>query len=240
MTPRRDIGYMASEGCITLPIQDSCPAGLLALLNNYYEFIPENQIDNRHPDILRAHETEAGKCYKLLLTNENGLYRYDINDIVKVEYQYYNTPILSFVSKSGSILNITGEKLHLNHLLIAVEKLKSDFAFDIRQFRAVPDPEKLRYELFLDVRHLVLPEFVRSTILPVLDTYLCECNIEYDSKRKSKRLNAPCIHIMNASWEDNMRRSHTRAGKRDVQYKWLPLSPQRIEEDYQHINFSVE
>ena len=138
------------------------------------------------------------------------------------------------------MLSITGEKLHLNHFLIAVSRLKSHFALDIRQFRAVPDPEKLRYEVFLDVRTVVLREFVRSTILPALDTCLCECNIEYNSKRSSGRLNAPCIHIMNASWEDNIRRRHTQAGKRDVQYKWLQLSPQRIEEDYQYINFSVE
>jgi len=240
IAPRRDIGYMASEGCITLPVRDSTPAGLLALFNNYYEFIPEEQIDSTQPDILPAHETEVGKCYKLLLTNENGLYRYDIDDIVKVEDRYRNTPILSFVRKSGNILSIAGEKLHLNHFLIAIGKLKSQLTLDIQQFRAIPDPEKLRYEVFLDVRTIVLPEFVRSTILPVLDTYLCECNIEYDSKRKSKRLNAPCIHIMNASWEDNMRSIHIRAGKRDIQYKWLQLSSQRIEEDYQYINFSVE
>jgi GH3 auxin-responsive promoter len=236
----RDVGYMASEGCITLPLEDSAPAGVLALQNNYYEFIPETQLDHTYPDILLACELEAGKCYKVILTNENGLYRYDINDIVRVDGFYHQTPVISFLRKSGNILNIAGEKLHLNHCLSAIDRLQSGFSLDIRQFRIVSDPANLRYEFFLDIRSELPEESMHKALLSALDAALCENNIEYDSRRRSKRLNPPCIHVMDSSWEDEVRKEHAQFGQRDVQYKWPQLSAEKDKIDARHINYTIQ
>lgn len=236
----RDIGYMASEGCITLPLEDAAPAGILALQNNYYEFIPETQLDYMHPDILTVSEIEAGNCYKALLTNENGLYRYDINDIVKVEGLYQQTPVISFLRKSGNILNIAGEKLHLNHCLSAINRLQSGFSINIHQFRIAPDLTNLRYEFFLDIRSEVPEESMHDALLTSLDASLCENNIEYDSRRRSKRLNSPCIHVMDSSWEDEVRKEHAQFGQRDVQYKWRQLSAEKNEVDSRHIKYTIQ
>ncbi len=239
-TPLRDLGYIASEGCITLPLEDATPAGILALRNNYYEFIPETQLNSPHPDILTAGELDADSCYKILLTNENGLYRYDINDIVKVDGFYHQAPIISFLRKSGNILDIAGEKLHLNHCLAAIAKIQSRFSLDIHQFRIVPDQENLRHEFFIDIKSEVSEEFMHKELLPALDAYLCENNIEYDSRRKSKRINAPCIHVMDSAWEDDVRKEHTNIDRRDVQYKWIQLSTARIDVDYRHIKYTIK
>lgn len=236
----RDVGYMASEGCITLPLQDATPCGVLALQNNYYEFIPEAQLDSKHPDILTACELEAGNCYKILLTNENGLYRYDINDIVRVEDLYHETPVISFLRKSGNILNIAGEKLHLNHCLSALDSLQSKFSLDIHQFRIVPDLTSLRYEFYIDIRSKVPEESRHMGLLMALDAFLCSNNIEYDSRRKSKRLNLPCIHLMDSSWEDEIRKEHAQFRQRDVQYKWLQFSMEKINADRKHIKQTIQ
>lgn len=236
----RDIGYMASEGCITLPIEDATPAGILALQNNYYEFIPETQLDSRHPDILTAGELEEGNCYKIILTNENGLYRYDINDIVRVEGLYHQTPVISFLRKSGNVLNIAGEKLHLNHCLSAIDRLQSEVPLGIHQFRIVADLTNLRYEFLLDIRSKVPEKAMHNALLAALDAYLCESNIEYDSRRRSKRLNSPCIHLMDSSWEDDVRKEHAQCGQRDIQYKWVQLSSERNKVDYGHIRYTIQ
>lgn len=236
----RDIGYMASEGSITLPLEDATPIGVLALQNNYYEFIPEAQLDYTHPDILTVSELDAGNCYKVLLTNENGLYRYDINDIVKVEGLYHQTPVISFLRKSGNILNIAGEKLHLNHCLSAIDRLQSGFSLDIHQFRIVPDLTNLRYEFFLDIRSEVPEESIHNALLTALDASLCANNIEYDSRRRSKRLNPPCIHVMDSSWEDEVRKEHAQFGQRDVQYKWRQLSAEKNKVDSKHIKYTIQ
>lgn len=236
----RDVGYMASEGCITLPLDDAAPAGVLGLRNNYYEFIPETQLEHTDPDILTACDLEAGKCYKIILTNENGLYRYDINDIVSVNGFYHKTPVISFLRKSGNFLNIAGEKLHLNHCLSAIDKLQSVYSLDIRQFRLVPDQANLRYEFLLDIRAGVPGESMHKVLLTALDSALCENNIEYDSRRRSKRLNPPCIHVMDPSWEDEVRKEHSQFEKRDVQYKWRQLSAEREKADSRHIKYTIQ
>lgn len=236
----RDVGYMASEGCITLPLDDAASAGVLALRNNYYEFVPEMQLDRANPDIFTASELEAGKCYKLILTNENGLYRYDLNDMVRVEGFYQRTPVISFLRKSGNMLNIAGEKLHLNHCLSAVDRLQSVFSLDIRKFRIVSDRDNLRYDFFLDIRSSIPEGSLSKTVLTALDAALCENNIEYDSRRRSKRLNAPCVHVMDSSWEDAVRKEHARFGRRDAQYKWSQLSAQRDRLDSRHIRYTIQ
>ncbi len=236
----RDVGYMASEGCITLPLEDAAPASVLALQNNYYEFIPETQLDYADPDILTASELEVGKCYKVILTNDNGLYRYDINDIVRVDGFYHETPVISFLRKSGNILNIAGEKLHLNHCLSAIDSLQAGFPLDIHQFRIVSDLTNLRYEFFLDIRSEVPGESMHKALLTALDAALCENNIEYDSRRRSKRLNSPCIHVMDSSWEDEVRKDHVQFGQRDVQYKWPQLSAEKDKTDSRHIKYTIQ
>ncbi len=239
-TPKRDIGYMASEGCFNLPCQDSIPSGILAIRNNYYEFIPENQSDSENPDILSAGEIKDGAFYKIILTNESGLYRYDINDIVKVDGFHNKTPLISFVRKDVSYLNVAGEKLHINHFLTAVRALKTDFSIAVRQFRAVPDNRKLRYELLLDIRSRINSGFIRDTLRPAIDMLLRRCNIEYDAKRKSGRLNLPCIHIMKPSWEENLRKTHILDGRLDIQYKWIHISGEFMETDRPHIKYTID
>jgi hypothetical protein len=238
--PKRDIGYMASEGCFNLPCQDSIPSGILAIRNNYYEFIPEGQAESSARDLLSVGEIKEGACYKILLTNESGLYRYDINDIVKVDGFHNRTPLISFVRKDVSFLNIAGEKLHINHFLIAIKDLKSDFSIDIHQFRVVPDNRKLRYELLLDIRTRINPGSIRETLVPAIDALLRECNIEYDAKRKSGRLNAPCIHVMKPSWEEKLRRSHISEGRRDIQYKWVHITEKFMDADRPHIKYTID
>ncbi|HZW35101.1 MAG TPA: GH3 auxin-responsive promoter family protein, partial [Isosphaeraceae bacterium] len=49
-TPVRDVGLIASEGRMTIPIEDGTPAGLLDIRHHYFEFIPEDQADRPEPE----------------------------------------------------------------------------------------------------------------------------------------------------------------------------------------------
>ncbi len=239
-TPKRDIGYMASEGCMTLPFEDATTGGILALKNHFYEFIPEDQIDSNTPDILGVADLEEGACYKILLTNENGLFRYDINDIIHVDGFYHRAPVVSFVRKSGNMASIAGEKLHLNHVLSAVDKVQSRFGFVVNQFRVVPDPAGLRYEFYFDAGAEIPKPILGRDVLPALDECLCETNMEYASRRRSGRLNAPLLHVMVPSWAETSRQAHGQFGQRDVQHKWVQMAPSKIETDHRHILYTIE
>jgi hypothetical protein len=238
--PRRDLGYMASEGGITIPLADATSSGLPALRNHYYEFIPLADDGSAGPAISGAHELEAGRCYRILLTNENGLYRYDINDIVRADGFHKHAPLISFVRKSGTMTDIAGEKLHLNHVLFAMENLQARYSLGVRQFRAASDIAMRRYDVFLDIPRDLPADFLRDAILPSLDGSLCECNIEYAAKRKSGRLHPPRIHLMMPGWEHAAQLEHASFSKRDTQYKWLPLVSEMLAVDLRYIGRSVE
>ncbi len=47
--PVRDVGLIASEGRMTIPIEDGTAAGILDIRHHYFEFIPEDQAIARNP-----------------------------------------------------------------------------------------------------------------------------------------------------------------------------------------------
>ena len=56
---------------------------MLALDDILFEFIPDAEDGAAPARPLLAHELEAGKRYRILLTGLNGLYRYDLSDVVE-------------------------------------------------------------------------------------------------------------------------------------------------------------
>src|SRR5262249_29402362 len=101
----RDVGLIASEGRMTIPVSDSTPAGVLDVTTHYYEFIPESEGDSRCPTVLAAHELQEGGKYFILLTTAFGLYRYHIYDLVRCVGFHNRTPLIEFLSKGSSIAN---------------------------------------------------------------------------------------------------------------------------------------
>jgi hypothetical protein len=107
-TPQRDLGLIASEGRMTVPFADATAAGPLAIATTFCEFVAEETIDDPAPPVLLAHELEDGRRYYVILTAGNGLYRYDINDIVEVQGFHARTPKVAFVRKGRDMVDVAG------------------------------------------------------------------------------------------------------------------------------------
>jgi GH3 auxin-responsive promoter len=197
-TPLRDLGYIASEGRFTVTAQDNTPSGILALGSNFYEFIPEQETGSTRPTILLSHELERGRRYSILLTTQGGLYRYRIQDIVEVTGFYNRAPLISFVRKEGETASITGEKLHVNHLILALNEVRQSTHLNIEQFRAAPDYAGNCYHIYLEIKGHVSHAFLKHQVLPLIDGALARVNVEYAQKRASRRLAAPRLHLMRA------------------------------------------
>jgi len=236
---KRDPGLLASEGSISMPYEDNCSSGILAIQNNFYEFIPEEKINGKNPSVLLSHELEIGKRYFVLLTTTSGLFRYNISDIVEVTGYYKNTPEVAFVSKGQDMTNITGEKMHVNQFILAINKIKSQYHLDVQQFRAVSNLQKNRYDVFLKINSEPTDIFLSDVLIPKLDELLSIFNIEYGQKRRSGRLEKPCLHIMDDKWEDEILKDSVKSGQRDTQYKWKQLSASPHHLDTRHIKKSI-
>lgn len=219
----RDLGLLASEGRMTLPVADATPAGPLAVHANYYEFVPEDDIDNPDPPVLGAHDLELGQRYYVLLTGGNGLYRYDINDVVEVVGFHRATPSVAFVRKGRDMVSLTGEKLHVNHLQSALRGASQETGLKVLEFRLVPDAERLGHDLLVEFQGGQPDRRSLAAFVAAVDRRLQADNCEYRSKRTSGRLGPPRLFVMRPGWSEDLCRADFRRGRREPQHKWRAM-----------------
>ena len=237
-TPVRDLGYMASEAQMTLPISDSGSAGILAIDENFYEFIPESEIGSPSPTLLTCADLEEGSSYYLILTTAAGLYRYDINDVVRVAGFFNRTPLIEFVRKGRDATNITGEKLHVNQVMQAMAQAQIVAGIAVQHFRACADLEKSLYAFSVELDGLIPSDEQLSQMLQELERNLRELNIEYAQKRDSRRLAAPILNVMKPGWFERSANATLQSGGRDVQFKAPLLGA--MPEDAGEIQFVIQ
>jgi hypothetical protein len=222
--PVRDLGYMASEAQISLPITDDGCAGILAIDKNFYEFIPEAEIASTSPTVLHCAELEIGERYYPILTTPGGLYRYDINDVIQVAGFFQRTPLIEFVRKGRDVTNITGEKLHVNQVIHALEQAQRAAGLAVRHFRAFADGEKSRYVFSVEFDGTIPEQNQLGRLLDECDSCLRRLNVEYAQKRASRRLDDPVLWVMKPGWFERKTHSTLQRGGRDVQFKAQLLS----------------
>ena len=223
---RRDLGLVASEGRFTIPVEDDSAAGVLAVHSNFYEFVAEEDIDDPAPRTLLCHELAEGRRYYLIVTGANGLYRYDLNDVVEVRGFHERAPKVAFVRKGRDMLNITGEKLHLNHVLHAVRAAERATGLGLWQFRLIPDVEAARYDLLVELPCSAGAGSRLADFAAAFDRGLSAVNIEYESKRASERLALPRLCVMREGWSERLCREEFERGRREIQHKWSVMRPE--------------
>ena len=224
--PIRDHGLAASEGRMTIPIDDESAAGLLDISSHYFEFIPEEEYGTDNPTILEAHELEQDQCYYILLTTSSGFYRYDICDVVQCTGFVGNTPMLTFLHKGSHISSITGEKLSESQVIEAVRTAAERMQIHLNQFTMVPTwGEPPRYDLMVEKSDLPAQSVV-DNFATTVDSTLQQQNCEYAEKRQSLRLGSVrIIPLVEDSWSRMATMRQSRAGSSVEQYKHPCLIP---------------
>jgi hypothetical protein len=224
--PVRDVGLIASEGRMTIPLEDGTPSGVLDITSHYFEFLPEEEAEKSQPVVIPAHEVEVGRNYFILLTTAYGLYRYDIQDLVRVTGFHNGTPLLEFLSKGSHFANITGEKLSEYHVTQAIERVQHRLDLTFSTYSVAPcwNDEQPYYGLF--VEHPDAPPERRGELAGLLEQQLAELNIEYAGKRASGRLGPVRLQLLSeGSWQTWDRQRLARTGGTMEQYKHPCLIP---------------
>ncbi len=197
--PVRDIGLLASEGRMSIPLQDETSAGVLDIQANFYEFVPQEELDFAEvrsdsptlPDgltVLRAEELRKDGAYFVLLTNRAGLYRYHIGDLIRVTGRIGSTPVIEFLSRGDHTSSLTGEKLTEHQVVTAVNGVLHGADLRVATFTMMPVwGEPSHYRLSLEGGEACGVE-VLSRLAERIDERLGQLNLEYRSKRSGKRL----------------------------------------------------
>jgi len=215
--PIRDIGLLASEGRFSMPLADGTAAGLAEITANVMEFIPAGEERRDNPHVLRADEVEVGGEYTLVVTNWAGLWRYNMDDRIRVVGKFEQSPLFEFLSRGKHTANITGEKITEHQVVEAMRLACARAGADVNRFvvqgRFARTPH---YELRVESP---LPGEA-SHLARCMDDALGELNMEYRSKRNSGRLGPIRTIILDPGTLDRAEEQsiHQRNG-RSEQYK---------------------
>lgn len=220
-TPVRDVGLIASEGRMTIPVADATPSGVLDITTHYFEFIPEEEIASPQLTVLGAHELEAGRTYYILPTTSYGLYRYNIYDVVRCTGFHNQTPLVEFLSKGAHFANITGEKVSEYHVTDALTATLRDLNLNLTAYSMAPcwDDEQPFYGLFVE-RGDLAGRAQGLQLLSGVEKRLRKINIEYAAKRDSCRLGPPRLMVIpDNTWQQWDRDRLAKTGGTLEQYK---------------------
>ncbi|MEW2129029.1 GH3 auxin-responsive promoter family protein [Streptomyces sp. NPDC005435] len=216
-----------TEGIVTLPVDGHPSAGPLAVDQGLYEFVPAESAGGASlaPDTptLAYDELDSGREYRLVMSQANGLLRYDVGDVYRVVGHYGATPRLEFTGRAGFRASFTGEKLTEAQVHQAVVDSLPQHLGGRPLFTCVPVwGAPPRYHVVVEGADALdgpaLDAFARD-----VDTALRRINIEYDEKRASRRLGR--IEATAAEWgafartEERLRAQGTSSNQ--VKHHWL-------------------
>ena len=224
--PVRDPGLIASEGRMTIPIEDNTPAGILDIRHHYFEFIPEDQGDREDPETVEACDLIEGRRYYILPTTAGGLYRYQIYDLVRCVGFHGRAPVLEFLNKGAHFSSLTGEKLSEFQVVAAVSAAQKAMGVRLRSFLLLPSwGEPPHYNLLVEEGDLPAPGEPERLAAEV-EAQLLAGNVEYENKRATLRLGPIVTRLIPAgSWADFQRRRLAKSGGTVEQYKQPCLMP---------------
>jgi hypothetical protein len=222
--PIRDLGYMATEGRGASPLVNSGAGGVVNLTSHFFEFVREEERDAPSPEFLTLDQLESNRQYYAYFTTSAGLYRYDINDLVRVVDFYRNTPVIQFERKGQGISSITGEKLTESQVTGALIEVVDANGFDVRHFTAAVEwGEPPRYALYAELGESMTTERMHELALKI-DSALSARNEEYQAKRDSQRLGAPVLKRVAAGTYEALRQKRVAEGAPEAQVKLPQLS----------------
>lgn len=171
--------YNASEGFFGVQMNENeYSMTLLPARNTYFEFL---KVGNESLQMIPFSELSIDKDYELVITNNSGLYRYRIGDIIKI----VNLNPLKFIisGRTKSCINAFGEELMVYNVEKALDELSQNMDFKIKDYTIAPV-----FENKLTGFHYWYIEFEKEPLnmelfAMELDLILQNINSDYKAKR---------------------------------------------------------
>ncbi len=188
----KDLNYMetynASEGFFAIADDLSRDDMLLMLdYQTYFEFRSNNEI-------VPLEGVKLGVTYALIITSSNGLWRYEIGDMI--EFTSLDPYRIRFAGRTRQYINAFGEEVIVENTDGAIVKACEKMDAVIGDYMVAPK--------FMSVGergcHQWLIEFIRhpsdiNTFVECLDNELRKVNSDYDAKRGST-LDPPHVSVL--------------------------------------------
>jgi hypothetical protein len=181
--------YSATEGVLGIQMQEA--PGFTPMVDaNFFEFIPVKNTEDR----CIINEIKKNEEYFLCISSYNGLYAYNLEDIIKFTSE--DPPKFVFISRKG-VVNLVDEKLSHENVLFAINQANQKFDLVITDFSAVglrsPD---LHYHFIIEFNPNSEPTSYQD-YLRELDNSLQDANKTYSYFREDIGiLKAPKLWVL--------------------------------------------
>ncbi len=210
-----ETGFACSEFIGTVNVDAERNVCLPMLTDNFYEFVERDDWEASDPKFLTLDELQLGRDYYIFATTSSGLYRYDINDVVRVTEGLGNCPGLKFVRKGKGVTNITGEKLSEDQVIAAVSSGLRHEGQVAATYLVLADENASVYRIMIE-----LPAGISlSALSEKIETELRHSNGEYDDKRASGRLQPVVVKRFLDGADQAIKSRFLKGGVRESQYK---------------------
>ncbi len=184
--------YNASEGFFALQTDpDDRSMQLMMDYGIFYEFVPLDEVGQEFPAGATPIEgVSTGVDYALVITANNGLWRYMIGDTVR--FTDTRPHKIRISGRTKLYINAFGEELMIGNAEVAIRQACEQTGAVVREYTAAP--------IFMDKnshgRHEWLIEFERqptdvNLFSSILDGALQEVNSDYEAKRHNNTTLAP-------------------------------------------------
>ncbi|QRO02549.1 GH3 auxin-responsive promoter family protein [Archangium violaceum] len=194
--PLYPASYVSTEGILGVSLELERPVYCLMSGAAFFEFIPEQELDAETPRTLLPEQLVEGESYELVLTTRAGLYRYRLGDVVRMVGRYHQAPLLEFLYRRGSLLNLMGEKTSEQAASQALQEALATQGLLPGDYSAVEETDALpgRYAFFVELQGAVGPQVDTARLSQALEAALCRTNPFYELIRRSERLGAATLH----------------------------------------------
>ena len=207
--PCRQELYPASEGFIAMQDRADEP-GMRLLVDNgtFYEFVPREQIDDEHPEVLSCWEVQKGQQYVVVMSTNAGLWRYIIGDVVEFDTvpngfdgRGGDGPArLRIVGRHRHFINAFGENLIGEHIEDGVSAGAAASGVTIGEFTAAPVYPSVHnragLEIAIEFAAPPSPEQIER-FRAGLDENIRSMNVDYNTKRSdSLGMTEPTITVL--------------------------------------------
>jgi hypothetical protein len=129
-------GLIATEAFMSLPFgKDESGNWLhpLAINSHFFEFIDDEG------SVKQVDEIRLDQEYQIVVTTGGGLYRYAMNDRIRVDGYIGRTPSIEFIGKADSVTDFYGEKLNDRFVASIIESLVASLSGSVPFAMLAPD-----------------------------------------------------------------------------------------------------
>jgi GH3 auxin-responsive promoter len=227
--PRAEIRPMSSgstEAALMVPLERSWIGGVPALLSTVIEYLPADA-EPLASNVITLRDLERERGYRLVVTNQRGMYRYVMEDVFVVEGIYeHGVPFLRLEHRIGIVSSLTGEKVTEEHVSHAIDRAIRATGVELAAFQVAPERlaaggASFRYVVVAELARAAAPADLRRFAAEV-EADLREHNSQYVLNRNLGALAPVVLYRVRPGYFDALLRARAASG-RDVQFKRTAL-----------------